>query len=68
MDLTSRYFVIVMVAAAGIIAGSALSNADSQSAAAQDSIAISGTASSVYFPAQFTLDAPAMPSEHIQAY
>ena len=68
MDLTSRYFVIVMVAAAGIIAGSALSNADSQSAAAQDSIAITGAESFVYFPAQFTLDAPATSGEHIQAF
>ena len=67
MDTTSRYFVIVMVAAAGIIAGSALSNADSRPAAA-DAVATSAPESFVYFPAQFTLDAPATASDHIQAF
>ena len=68
MDLTIRNFVIVMAAAGGIIAGSALSNADSQSAAQQDAIENSRTESFVYLPSQFKPDAAAMPTEHIQAY
>ena len=68
MDVTNRYFLFVMIAAAGIAASTALSNADSRSAVRQIAAPTASEQAFVYFPAQFTLNAPSQPAEHIQAF
>ena len=68
MDITNRYFMIVMIAAAGIAASTALSNADSRSTVRQIAAPTASAQAFVYFPAQYTLNAPSQPTEHIQAF
>ena len=68
MDLTNRHFLFVMIAAAGVAAGSALSNADSQPAAAAAPASAVLAEGFVYFPAQYALAATGETSPHIQAF
>jgi len=67
MELTNRNFIVV-IAAAGLAASVALVNAGTQPAPGPVAVPAASTESFEYFPSQFTLNAPAMPSAHIQAF
>ncbi len=68
MEQTNRNFLLVIVAAAGLAASVAVGNAGTGSAPGQDAAPVTPTETFVYFPSQFTVAAPAMPAEHIQAF
>jgi hypothetical protein len=62
---TKHYFMLVMIAAAGIAASIAFGSVDAEGASQAKVIAPSAF---VYFPAQYTLNAPNQVNEHIQAF
>ena len=68
MELTNRYFLTVMVAAAAVASSAALGIADSRSSDPQV-VAVAAPADTfVYFPSQYTLDASGQASGHIDAF
>lgn len=70
MELTKRYVLIVMLAAAGfvIVANASLDKAGDQSGATQGTVTGPSAQGVVYFPSQYTLNAPEQVGEHIQAF
>ena len=63
---TLYYFVPVLIGAAGLVASIAFGNVDSS--ASQNPVTAPSVQIAVYFPAQYTLNAPAQVVEHIQAF
>lgn len=68
MQITTRNFVFVMVAMAGLGAGAATGKANFQSIAAVPAPVAAASQNFEYFPAQYTLNAPHQMNEHIQAF
>jgi len=68
MKVTTRNFLLAMAAPAFVAASAGLSTAHTQSSAKQVAAAPASAESFVYFPAQYTLNAPNHVSEHIQAF
>ena len=65
---TLYYFVPVMIGAAGLVATIAFGSVDTPSGASQEPVNAPRAESVVYFPAQYTLNAPNLVNEHIQAF
>ena len=68
MKVTTRNFLIAMVAPAFVAASAGLVAAGTKSSAKQVVVTPASVESFVYFPAQYTLNAPSHVSEHIQAF
>ena len=62
------YFVPVLIGAAGLIASIAFGSVDTSSSASQKPVNAASVETAVYFPAQYTLNAPTQVEEHIQAF
>ena len=67
-DDTLYYFVPVLIGAAGLIASIAFGSADTSSSSSASPVTAPSVQSVVYFPAQYTLNAPTQVDEHIQAF
>lgn len=65
---TKHYFLLVMIAAAGLAASITFGSADTESGTSQETVIAPSAESFVYFPAQYTLNAPNQVNEHIQAF
>jgi hypothetical protein len=64
---TKHYFLLVMIAAAGLAASIVFGSADADGAS-QATVITPSAKSLVYFPAQYTLNASNQVNEHIQAF
>ena len=62
------YYVPVLIGAAGLVASIAFGSGDAISSASQKPVTAPSVEIAVYFPAQYTLNAPARVEEHIQAF
>ena len=62
------YFVPVLIGAAGLVASIAFGSVDTSSSASQTQVNAPSLQIPVYFPAQYTLNAPTQVEEHIQAF
>ena len=65
---TKHIFLLVMIAAAGIALSIVFGSADAEAGASQATVITPSAKSFVYFPAQYTLNAPNQVNEHIQAF
>ena len=63
---TKHLFLLVMIAAAGIALSIVFGSVDAEASAGQATII--APSALVYFPAQYTLNAPNQVNEHIQAF
>jgi hypothetical protein len=69
MKLTdTQHFLLVTIGAASLAASFAFGNTESQPSASQKPVAAPTAERVVYFPTQYTLNAPIQVGEHIQAF
>jgi hypothetical protein len=64
----TQHSLLIFIGAASLAASFAFGNTDTQSGASQQPLAAPSAESVVYFPAQYTLNAPIQVDEHIQAF
>jgi hypothetical protein len=64
----TQHFLLVTIGAASLAASFAFGNTEPQSGASREPVAAPSAESVVYFPAQYTLNAPIQVDEHIQAF
>ena len=65
---TLYYFLPVMMGAVGLVLTITFGSAGAESGTSQRTVTAPGAESVVYFPAQYTLNAPDQVNEHIQAF
>ncbi len=68
MQGTTRNVVFVMIAVGILVAGAATGKANPTSGSAVEEPVAAPSQSFKYYPAQYTLNAPDGPREHIQAF